>query len=98
MPLRFTGTAAFVATATLEAGEDASGRFRALDQGEPLAVGKNTLHKRLRELGLLAATDEGRGRVLVRKDIGGETRSVLALRGNRGDEAGRPGTAWLEVA
>lgn len=47
--------------------------------GEPLAVGERTLHKRLRERGLLRSRDEGRGRLTIRRVLEGARRSVLHL-------------------
>jgi hypothetical protein len=49
-------------------------------QGEPLPVGVNTLHRRLKENGLLARSDEQRDRVKVRVTIEGVCRPVLHLR------------------
>jgi hypothetical protein len=48
-------------------------------QGEPLPFRKETLHKRLRELGHLRATETSRHTLVVRKMIAGARRAVLAL-------------------
>ncbi len=47
--------------------------------GDTLAVGSQTLHRRLHEQGLLASTDEGRNRLVVRRVLEGARRSVLHL-------------------
>jgi hypothetical protein len=48
--------------------------------GEPLTVSSKTLHKRLKERGLLASTDRQRGRLVVRRTLEGHRREVLHLR------------------
>ena len=47
------------------------------DMGEVLAVGEQTLRKRLHEKGLLASVDEARQTLTVRRSIGGTSKSVL---------------------
>jgi hypothetical protein len=49
-------------------------------QGESLPIAARTLHKRLKEKGLLASTDEARNRILVRRTLEGARREVLHLR------------------
>jgi hypothetical protein len=49
-------------------------------QGDSLAVGRETLHKRLHERRLLASVDERRGKLLVRRSLGGGRPYVLHLR------------------
>lgn len=52
----------------------------ATEQGTPLPVAQRTLNKRLKEKGLLARTDDARGKILVRKSVQEHSRKVLALR------------------
>lgn len=52
----------------------------ATEQGTPLPVAQRTLSKRLKEKGLLARTDDARGKILVRKRVQEGVRKVLALR------------------
>ncbi|MDP6495279.1 MAG: hypothetical protein QGI09_07660, partial [Dehalococcoidia bacterium] len=47
--------------------------------GDAIAVRPKTLHKRLHERGILAAVDEGRNTLTVRRSLGGGRRSVLHL-------------------
>jgi hypothetical protein len=49
-------------------------------QGEAIPVGPQTLRKRLKERGLLAAVDGPRQTLTVRRTVGGSSRDVLALR------------------
>jgi hypothetical protein len=49
------------------------------EQGEPLAVSRDTLHRRLRERGLLASTEASRRKILVRHTFEGGRRAVLHL-------------------
>ena len=52
----------------------------ARDSGETIPTGRQTLHKRLHEHGLLASTDhESRGRLTVRRTLQGKRRTVLHL-------------------
>jgi hypothetical protein len=52
-------------------------RVAARDSGEELALGEQTLRKRLHEKGLLASVDSNRETLTVRKNIGGSSKSVL---------------------
>ncbi|MBV9126338.1 MAG: hypothetical protein JO112_23565, partial [Planctomycetes bacterium] len=52
----------------------------AREQGDSLPVGARTLHRRLREKGLLVETDGARGTNTVRKSLAGRRREVLFLR------------------
>ena len=47
------------------------------DLGEQLAVGEQTLKKRLHEKGLLASVDEKRQTLTVRRTIAGSSKPVL---------------------
>jgi hypothetical protein len=49
------------------------------DHGEGLSIAGRTLHKRLAERGLLATTDQSRGRLTVRRTIAGQRRTLLHL-------------------
>jgi hypothetical protein len=49
------------------------------DTGDPLAVQPKTLHRRLAQAGLLQSVDEARGRLTVRRTLGGARRYVLHL-------------------
>lgn len=51
----------------------------AAEQGESLAIQSRTLHKRLRERGLLATTEVGRKTLTVRRTLDGQRRAVLHL-------------------
>jgi hypothetical protein len=50
------------------------------ERHEPLGVGDKGLHKRLHEQHSLASTDQSRGRLTMRKTLGGKVRTVLHLR------------------
>jgi hypothetical protein len=52
----------------------------ARDQGEAQPVSARTLHRRLKERGLLASTDSTRGVLTVRRTLEGKRRNVLQLR------------------
>jgi hypothetical protein len=52
----------------------------ARDQGEALPVSSRTLHRRLRDRGLLAGTDSDREVLTVRRTLEGRRRTVLHLR------------------
>ncbi len=54
-------------------------RFAA-DQGATLPIDKRTMNKRLKERGVLAATDSNRSKILIRKRIDGVSKYVLALK------------------
>jgi hypothetical protein len=59
----------------------AAAQEMARDQGHSLSVSSRTLHKRLKERGLLASWDEPRQRNTVRRNLGGvDRREVLDLR------------------
>jgi hypothetical protein len=49
------------------------------DTGDPLAIAPRTLHRRLRQAGLLRTVDEVRGRLTVRRTLGDARRTVLHL-------------------
>jgi hypothetical protein len=49
------------------------------DSGEILAVSEQTLKKRLREKGLLASVDQGKGTLTIRKRIEGSGKDVLHM-------------------
>jgi hypothetical protein len=49
------------------------------ETGEPLALGRDTLHRRLHERQLLAATDPARRRLVVRRVTEGNRRSVICF-------------------
>jgi hypothetical protein len=51
----------------------------ARDQGDEIGVSQRTLHKRLRDRGLLVTTDSRRGTLTPRRTIGGVRRAVLHL-------------------
>jgi hypothetical protein len=51
----------------------------ARDQGDCLPVAAATLRRRLRERGLLASTDEARGKLTVRRTLQGARRDVLHI-------------------
>jgi len=55
----------------------------ARDAGEAIPIASKTLHKRLKERGLLVSTDISRGTAAVRKMLEGSRRSVLHLRANQ---------------
>lgn len=63
--------------------------------GEAIAVGRQTLNKRLAERGILATTEQGRGKLTVRRQLGGRRRNVLHLRADSLDagEAAQPAQA-----
>ena len=48
--------------------------------GERIPVGEKTLHKRMADSGLLASTEQGRGKLTVRKELEGKRRSVLHVK------------------
>lgn len=48
--------------------------------GDTISIGTKTLTKRLHERGMLASTDEARGRLTVRKTLQGSRRDVLHLK------------------
>jgi hypothetical protein len=48
--------------------------------GDVLAIGEQTLRKRLRERGLLASIDEKRGTLTIRRTVGGSGKDVLHVR------------------
>jgi hypothetical protein len=48
--------------------------------GEGIPVAEKTLHKRMNEAGMLAATDPARERLVVRRVVDGRRRSVLHIR------------------
>ena len=47
------------------------------DQGDHLAIERETLHRRLKERGFLVSTDERRKKILIRKSLGGARHYVL---------------------
>jgi hypothetical protein len=49
------------------------------DTGDPLAVQPKTLHRRLAQRGLLVSVDGSRGRLTIRRTLGGARRYVLHL-------------------
>jgi hypothetical protein len=61
-----------------EASFTAVQRF-ARDQNESFAISAQTLRRRLKEKGLLATTDESRGKLTVRKTLQGARRDVLHI-------------------
>jgi hypothetical protein len=58
----------------------AAAQEMARNQGDSLPVQARTLHKRLKERGLLASTDPGREVLTVRRTLEGRRRNVLHLR------------------
>jgi len=60
------------------------------DTGDALAVQPRTLHRRLAQAGLLVSVDEGRGRLTVRRTLGGTRRNVLHLRLSLFQEPSQP--------
>jgi hypothetical protein len=57
----------------------AAAQALAVAQGEALAISPRTLRRRLKERGLLASTDAGRGVLTVRRVLEGKRREVLHL-------------------
>ena len=60
------------------------------DTDDPLAVQPKTLHRRLAQAGLLLSVDETRGRLTVRRTLGGARRSVLHLSASVLEGAAQP--------
>jgi hypothetical protein len=63
----------------------------AREQDEPFPISEQALRRRLHERGLLASTDEGRGRLLVRRVLQGERRAVLHVVWQGNDTTPAPG-------
>jgi hypothetical protein len=68
------------------------------DTGDPLAVQPKTLHRRLQEAGLLVSVDGSRGRLTIRRTLGGARRSVLHLGASALEGAAPPAHADSEPA
>jgi Domain of unknown function (DUF3854) len=60
------------------------------DTGDPLTVQPKTLHRRLRQGGHLVSVDEARGRLTVRRTLGGARRYVLHLKASVLEGAAQP--------
>ena len=60
------------------------------DTGDPLSVQPKTLHRRLHQAGLLVSMDDARGRLTVRRTLGGTRRYVLHFRASLFDGAAQP--------
>ncbi len=60
------------------------------DTDDPLAIQTRTLHRRLQQARLLLSVDDARGRLTVRRTLGGTRRSVLHLEASVLERAAQP--------
>jgi hypothetical protein len=68
----------------------------ARDQNESFAITAQTLRRRLKEKGLLATTDAGRGKLTVRKTLQGARRDVLHIAWTAAPSGAKTGTIGPE--